>query len=117
MKITIDIPDALVKSIVTRIMENFPEASFGCSLRCTSWKYDKMIFDFQDADDRLAYTLEMDDFMRAFGLMFSSEWPKGLTQPILSKSMEDWDEWLCNADATDFDAFAQLACFGEVIYG
>jgi hypothetical protein len=35
----------------------------------------------------------------------------------LFNDTEVLEDWLCEADAWDFDAFIQLAIFGEVIYG
>ena len=117
MKIEVEIRDFLVETIVKSIMENFPEASSGCALGCIGWKYDAMKFTFQDFEDGKIYKLDKEKILAAFPLIFTDKWPKGCTKPPFSDSVEDWDNWLCQCDATDFDAFVQLACLGEVIYG
>ena len=119
MKITLDIPDTLIEQVVKELMENFPEASDGCSLQCDRWNYEKMSFQFSDGDQGKSYLINKEDLMKAFPLIFSDKWPKGCTQPPTSNLLdyETWNEWLCQCDATDHDAFAQLVCFGEVIYG
>jgi len=119
MSITMTLPDSLIETIVRGIMENFPEASNGCSLVCTRWKYDKWQFRFEDFDDgnNTEYNLDKSKLLAAFALVMSVKWPKGCTQPPMSTDPEVWDNWLCNCDAIDFDAFAQLACLGQVIYG
>ncbi len=114
---TITIPDPLIEHIVYSIMENFPEASGGCALRCTDWHYDAWKFTFEDGDNGKLYELDKAKLLAAFPLIFTDKWPKGCTRPPGSDSKEVWEDWLCDADATDFDAFAQLACLGEVIYG
>jgi len=120
--IQITLPDTLVETVVRGIMENFPEASNGCSLVCTKWKYDAWQFRFEDFEGERGqrhteYDLDKAKLLAAFPLIFTDKWPKGCTQPPASDNPEVWDDWLCQCDATDFDAFAQLACMGEVIYG
>lgn len=115
MQIKLIIPDELVESVVKDIMCNFPEASQGSALVCTRWKYDKWDFLFKDDEDE--YNPTKASLIETFRLLFSDKWPKGCTKPPFSSKKEDWDEWLCQADATDWDAFAQLVCLGEVIYG
>lgn len=113
---TIEIPDELVEKIVRGIMDNFPEASVGCELRCVGWKYDTMEFEFIDGDGK-SFELYKARLLAAFPLMFTDKWPKGCINPPMSADWEAWGDWLGNSDATSFDAFAQLACLGEVIYG
>jgi hypothetical protein len=98
-------------------MENFPEASHGCALVCTRWKYDAWEFRFEDVETGIEYNLDKAKLLAVFPLMLFDKWPKGCTPPPASIDTEVWDDWLCNADAISFDAFAQLACLGEVIYG
>jgi hypothetical protein len=121
MEVTLKLPDELVLKIVTGIMENFPEASAGNSLRCVGWRYKDLRFVFNDidADDAAKgnHTLTKDTLLAAFPLVFTDKWPKGCTQPPNKSDWESWEEWLCQSDATDFDAFVQLAIFKEVIYG
>lgn len=117
MKLTVEIPDNVIEEVVKGIMENFPEASSGCALRCIGWRYDDWKFEFQDTEDGKKYNLDKAKLLAAFPLMYTDKWPKGCTKPIFSEKSEDWNDWLCQADAQDFDAFVQLACLGEVIYG
>ena len=117
MKIELEISDVIVEKVVKGIMENFPEASECCSLKCTKWKYEAWLYEFVDEEDR--YTIGKKELLNVFPLIFTAKWPKGLTQPPITdlSNWETWNEWLCQCDATDFDAFVQLACLGEVIYG
>lgn len=117
MNITINIPDTLVEKVIADLMNNFPEASSGSSLVCSHWNYKKLTFQFVDEEDNKVHTVDKDKLLKAFPLLFTDKWPKGGTQPPMSDNAEVWDNWLCQSDATDFDAFIQLAIFGEVIYG
>ena len=115
MKIIIEFPNDLINKIVDGIMENFPEAS--ATLQCIGWKYDQRKFTFVDSESGERYNLTEERLHRGFSLMFTNYWPKGCTRVPMSTDWETWDEWLCQSDATDFDAFVQLCCFGRVIYG
>ncbi|HTB82226.1 MAG TPA: hypothetical protein VK742_01105 [Candidatus Sulfotelmatobacter sp.] len=119
MKITttIEIPEPFIEKIVRGIMDNFPEASRGCTLVCASYKYEAMAFLFKDEESGTSYYLDRQKLLAAFPLLFTEKWPKGCTPPPISASWDDWENWLCQSDATDDDAFVQLACLGEVIYG
>jgi hypothetical protein len=116
MQIQVTIPDELVEKIVRAIMDNFPEASM--TLQCQSFRYQTMDFKFMDTEDGKEYILDKDKLLKAFPLMFDvNKWPKGLTAPPLTNDWDKWDDWLCQSDAFTFDAFLQLACLGEVVYG
>lgn len=111
--------EALIETVVKGIMENFPEASAGSALRCVEWHYDAWLFNFDDEETDITYKLDKSKLLAAFPLMLTDKWPHGCT-PLPSPYNTDpevWDNWLCQSDAIDFDAFAQLACLGEVIYG
>ena len=109
--------DDLAEYVVKNIMENFPEASAGSSLRCIGWHYDQWEFIFED-DEGTKYTLDQEKLMSAFPLLFTEKWKNYTPVPTyLLHNKEHCDNWLCQADAFDFDAFVQLAVFGEVIYG
>lgn len=114
---TIQISDSIIEETVKGIMENFPEASDGCTLQCVKWKYDALQFEFLDTETGIKYMLDKARLLSQFPLLFTNKWPKGCARAITSNDAEEWNDWLCQCDATDFDAFAQLACFGEVIYG
>ncbi len=117
MKVSIEIDESIVERVVKNIMENFPEASKGCALVCIKWGYDAWQFDFEDEETGKRYRLNKQQLLAAFPLIFTDKWPKGCTQPPAKTDWASWEEWLCRCDATDDDAFAQLACLGEVIYG
>lgn len=117
MKISLEIPDFLVCAVVNSIMENFPEASSGNALSCVKWNYKNSLFVFDDCEARKTYVVNKAALIAAFELLFTDKWHKGCTPPPVSDSGEIWDNWLCQCDAIDHDAFVQLAIFGEVIYG
>lgn len=120
MNIALKLPDKLVLKVVTGIMENFPEASAGNALRCAGFRYKDLRFVFEDleADDAAKghHTLTKKNLLAVFPLIFTDKWPRGCTQPPNKSDWESWEQWLCECDATDFDAFVQLAIFHEVIY-
>lgn len=117
MTIKTTISKELIETVVHGIMENFPEASAGSALRCSHWRYAELKFAFQDDETGKRYDLDKAKLLAAFPLIFTDKWPKGCTAAPHVHDAETWDNWLCEADAVDFDAFAQLACLGEVIYG
>ena len=90
---------------VKEMMQNFPESS-GC-LQCIKCKEDKK------------YNIDKEKLINTIPLIFTDKWGKGLTEvpANLFESTETVDNWLCQADAWDFDAFIQLSIFNEVIYG
>lgn len=83
---------------------------------CTRFDYDKLIFLFtEETGER--HALNRHKLRKALPLVFSGKWPKGCTPPPATGEWTRWDQWLCDCDATDFDAFIQLAALGQVIYG
>lgn len=117
LKITTEFSDELIEKIVRAIMDNYPEAGSGMSLKCIGWKYDTMEFTIVDVEEGKEFELTKEKLLAGFPLMFTDKWPKGLTKPPMKTDWEAWDEWLCQSDAFSFDAFLQLVCLGEVIYG
>lgn len=106
--------------LVKGMMESFPEASMP-NLVCQRWGYDKWKYEFVDhEEDGKIHKLGKAQLLAAVPLMFTDKWLGGLTQVpanLLDGDIEAIDDWLCQADAFDFDAFVQLAIFGEVLYG
>lgn len=117
MPVTIQtiISDETVAHVVQNIMENMPECS--SSYDCTKWKYTELRFEFIDYDTGKKHTLDKEKLLATFPLLFTDKWPKGLLKPPHSNDIDEWGDWLCQSDATSFDAFVQLAIEGEVIYG
>ena len=115
MKIEFDFPDSLIETVVRGMMDNYPEAS--ATLACRELDYEQCHFRFLYHETGKTYDLNLPALTSAFPLLFTDKWPKGCTQPPASTAPDAWDNWLCQADAIDFDAFVQLACLGEVIYG
>ena len=111
--------DMKAEHLVKGMMENFPEASMP-SLVCQRWGYDKWQYVFVDNEEEKTHKLDKATLIAAVPLMFTDKWLPGLTPVpanLLDCDIEAIDDWLCQADAFDFDAFVQLAIFGEVIYG
>lgn len=122
MKLTIEIPYSIIEMVVKSTMENYPEASSGNAMQCTSFRYKspdlaEWRFEFHDTEGDEHYVIGKKELLAAFPLMFTDKWPKGCEQPPYSADEEAWDRWLGNCDNVSHDAFAQLACLGEVIYG
>ena len=117
MKTTIKIPDEQVAQLINGIMQNYPEAGSGNSLRCTNWNYELNIYEFSDDDSGKFHIVTFSHLVDIVPLMFTDKWPKGCTKLPTVLTEQSVDDWLCQADATDFDSFVQLAVFGEVVYG
>lgn len=115
MKIEMAIPESVVELVVKGILENMPEAS--SAFQCRRWRYEEWDFVFYDYEEKKEYRLNKAQWLAAFPLLFSDKWPAGCTKPPFSAELSVWNDWLCECDATDFDAFVQLACMSEVIYG
>lgn len=109
------ISDETVEHVVRSIMDNMPEAAQ--SYDCVNWKYKELDFRFVDYDTGKKHIVTKKMLLAAFPLLFTDKWPKGLLKPPHSNDADQWDDWLCQSDATSFDAFVQLAIEGEVIYG
>jgi hypothetical protein len=113
--IPITIPETQIDKIIDDIMANFPEAAQCVS--CIGWKYDACKFTFYDDEEGKKYVLDREILRKTFPLLYSEKWPKGLKAAPTTADADAWDDWLCQSDAWSFDAFVQLAMFGEVIYG
>jgi len=115
VKFTVEISDERVEAIVREIFNNFPEASNHSALQCAGWKYKEFNFVFLDTEDNnKEYIVRLPDALRGFK-MFMDLKSKNKLRGV------DW-EWndsdqSFNYDALACDCIAQLACFGEVIYG
>ena len=80
-------------------------------------KGDDKKIEVKDTDKK--YNIDKEKLINTIPLIFTDKWGKGLTEvpANLFESTETVDNWLCQADAWDFDAFIQLSIFNEVIYG
>jgi hypothetical protein len=109
------------EQLVRGIMDNFPEAGRCNVLQCIRANYSKLDFTFVDDEQDTHHPLDKAKLLAAVPLIFTNKWPKGCTKTASintpSVTQDDVDDWLCTADAQDFDAFIQLAILGEVIYG
>lgn len=107
------------EQFIQGIMGNFPEAAG--ELLCIKWKYDEMLFTFREwlSDGEVKHhELNREKLLAAIPVA-KAKWPRGCTQfySNMWTDEDSMDDWLCQADATDFDAFVQLAIFGELVYG
>lgn len=117
MKIIIDLPDEQAEKLVRSVFDNFPEASAGSALQCVSWKYDEFKFVFHDEEEDKDHVVRLKDALRGLDLFLKlkgeGKWP-GIPFKIVG---EHQGELEFDFDALTADAIAQLAIFGEVIYG
>lgn len=95
--------------------DNFPEASM--TLRCHGWDYKKFLFDFTDTEQGDEYTITLP--MAINGLRLFVEAIDAGKFPGISRGPNWLDpvDGTGDLDADAFDAMAQMAVFGEVIYG
>jgi len=100
--------------LIKEMMENYPEASGGNSLRCLRWDYKNTEFEFLDEEENKKYQVNMNllkvglnKFLKVIedGNYFNN----GVVPNLLSEGYD--------YDSQDCDALVQCAIFGEVIYG
>ena len=96
------------------MMENYPEASSGNSLRCLSWKYKEMEFEFLDEEEDKTYTVNLVLLKKGFNKFLKiiedgKYFNNGVVPNLLSEGYD--------SDSQDYDALVQCAIFGEIIYG
>jgi hypothetical protein len=109
-----------VEMLVRGIMENFPDVCV--SLDCVKCDYKSLEFhfvDFDDPDGNKLHVLTKQKLIDTVPLMFGEKWPKGCTEvpKNLLESEESIEDWLCQSDGWDDEAFVQLAIYGELVYG
>lgn len=110
----------LKKYFVCEAMQNFPEASGYGSFQCTRWNYEDMLFVFRDTEDGARYEIDLPKLLVAADLILTDVWGKGLTplpSDLFDCDTDHVDDTLCQMDGYDFDALAQIAVFGKLIYG
>lgn len=109
--------DTTILSVISGITSNFPECAQ--SYCCDLWRYKDLIFRFIDIEEGVSHLVKETELRKAFELMFTKmdgKMPCAPPCPTVD-SEDEWDDWLCAADANTFDAFIQLAIEGDVIYG
>ena len=111
MKITVTNQEA--ETFVKSAFENFPEASQGSSLQCVGWKYADFVFKFVDSETGKRYTVTLPMAVKAFKKVLKEVGDKKLFIGVDMANILDDGQW----DSVGFDALAQMAVFGEVIYG
>jgi hypothetical protein len=128
LKIEMVIPQERIDAWLKGAMENFPECAM--CLSCTSWKYDKMIFKFEDAEDEdeegnpKEYVVDLPALRRGIVAMlkYAEKCDKGsdigrAVDSVLRDQFDPEGDSLGEWDAIGFDALVQCAIFGEVLYG
>lgn len=100
--------------LIKEMMENYPEAGSGMSLRCTGWNYGSMEFTFLDVEEDKKYEINMEMLKKGLDILLKiildgKYFNAGRTPNLLAESY-DHDAW-------DSDALVQCAIFGEVLYG
>jgi hypothetical protein len=114
MKIIVKLTQEEKEKLVREAFENFPEASAGSALVCVGWKYDDFIFKFEDQETGNKYTVTLPDAVRGLNRLLKVLEAGGLPGLGLTLStITDTGTW----DALGFDALAQMATLGAVIYG
>jgi len=103
-----------MEKVIREMMENYPEASSGNSLRCLSWKYKEMEFEFLDEEEDKTYTVNLVLLKKGFNKFLKiiedgKYFNNGVVPNLLSEGYD--------YDSQDCDALVQCAIFGEVIYG
>ena len=100
--------------LIKEMMENYPEASSGNSLRCLKWNYKDMEFEFLDEEEDKTYQVNMDLLREGLNKLLEiiadgKYFNCGQTPNLLSEGYD--------YDSQDCDALVQCAIFEEVIYG
>ena len=103
--------------VIRQMMQDFPEAS-SQSLICTKYNYKDMVFEFGEDDEKhkelIRHLVNMKSLRKGFdkllNLALEGQYKNyGFPSGIFGDN-PDWD-------ATDVEALAQCAIFGEIIYG
>lgn len=117
LPVTRGMTEAQEEKFIRECYDNFPEASGGSILICHGWNYKKFRFDFHDEEEGKDHSVDLQKAVRGFRLFVQavdSGKLKGLGLPANYLDLEDGPGIL---DASCFDAMAQMAIFGKVIYG
>ena len=118
LTLTIEFTDARLDSIFHDLMDNYPEHGVGNAIQCLSWDYDAFKFTFEDQETEKHYTIDRSHLIEALKKMYDPAiWPRGCEPPPGASDEVSWDRWFSKIDVTEIDAFAQLACLGEIPYG
>jgi hypothetical protein len=95
--------------------QNFPEASMGSDLRCIGWSYgDKskvFKFAFYDVGEDKEHVIGLKEACEGVDKFFELK-SQGCLGGFRGNILDTGDY-----DTDDFDAIAQLACLGKIIYG
>ncbi len=105
------------KQAVKELMENYPEYSSE-SMQCVGWKYDEMIFHFNEYNGAQVHRHRVTEDMLLKGMDILLEKMKNKKYfnngPIdLPGYIENLGCW----DANDVDALVQCSVFGDILYG
>lgn len=98
--------------LVKDLFDNFPE--YAICLVCTKWDYVNFQFKFFDEETGREHTINFFDAVRAFD-MLTEQIDAGKFPGLGLSTGYKVDAGLWDASA--IDALAQMAIFGEVIYG
>jgi hypothetical protein len=99
------------EKLIREVMENQPEHSSGCCLRCIGWKYGECRYIFVDGDTGKEYTLTITELTTGLELMMKfliAGKRNGEIQSLLDPGF--WD-------SEYIDMLIQFACLGEIVYG
>ena len=109
MKVTLDIPDAQVATLVKSILENLPECCY--SLSCVKYDYEDHVYHFIDEEENnKKYVMRLPAAIDAYAVLVH-DWLQQGTY-TLDQLLDD-GYW----DAPMIDALVQQATLGEVLYG
>ncbi len=118
LHVTIKVSDDTLEYLAGEIFSNFPECSL--SLECRRWRYETFDYVFHDHEEGKTYKVDKAKAVEGVKkyLLYILEGGRASNAPPFAnvESRDAWEKWLCNCDADDFDAVAQLAVFGEIIY-
>lgn len=102
-------------TLISEVMQNFPEASNYSALKCTEFNYDKNEYRFLDTETNKSYRIAMPELRKGMTKlleMFSNGELKGISRYVMPDLLD-----ACSWDADAADALAQAAVFNDVIYG
>ena len=112
MQVTLEINH---QKLIRSAMENQPEYSSCCTLKCTGWDYEGMVFRFNDtgAEDIQECHKTLDMPMLESGFEKMIELIKKNCPGELGHLLFDEGYW----DAEWVDMLVQFSIFGKIIYG
>jgi len=99
--------------LIIEVMQGYPEAGSGNTLKCLKWKYDVCQYTFIDEETGEKHKVFLRGLLKGFDILMELAIRGKYKNCNFPNGMMDAGNW----DGLDTDALVQCAIFGDVIYG